>query len=371
MSKVRAAATASDARASSISSRTSGPATAGSPGSTENCRRRLSIAARLASVYRGGSSGGLAGSTSKLMQNRPTISSHRLSAVRCPTTGAKRRAARSYAASTRRASSRIASGAGCACWLTSSINARTPVAMRYLAVGADLATRFRDYASRITEAMYGSSAGRRFDDRGSAPRSNCIRALSRTLGTRKTAAAAYRRLQMEGLVRVRPRSGVYLRGSEPERTGGPLERLHRRWLENAYEGARAIGLDTSTMLKLIQAVALIEKQRIPVLEHDGAQAEAIALEIAERLGVNAVPVQLQDVDPSDPLIATAPFLVTTPYQGANVRRIAGSRQVVEVSCAREVVEELRQHATSGRLLIVAPTADATERVRRAIEHGEV
>ncbi len=157
---------------------------------------------------------------------------------------------------------------------------------------------------------------------------------------RKTAAAAYRRLQMEGLVRVRPRSGVYLRGSEPERTGGPLERLHRRWLENAYEGARAIGLDTSTMLKLIQAVALIEKQRIPVLEHDGAQAEAIALEIAERLGVNAVPVQLQDVDPSDPLIATAPFLVTTPYQGANVRRIAGSRQVVEVSCAREVVEEL-------------------------------
>lgn len=188
---------------------------------------------------------------------------------------------------------------------------------------------------------------------------------------RKTAAAAYRRLQMEGLVRVRPRSGVYLRGSEPERTGGPLERLHRRWLENAYEGARAIGLDTSTMLKLIQAVSLIEKQRIPVLEHDGAQAEAIALEIAERLGVNAVPVQLQDVDPSDPLIATAPFLVTTPYQGANVRRIAGSRQVVEVSCAREVVEELRQHATSGRLLIVAPTADATERVRRAIEHGEV
>lgn len=188
---------------------------------------------------------------------------------------------------------------------------------------------------------------------------------------RKTAAAAYRRLQMEGLVRVRPRSGVYLRGSEPERSGGPLERLHRRWLENAYEGARAIGLDTSTMLKLIQAVALVEKQRVPVLEHDGAQAEAIALEISERLGVNAVPVQLQGIDPSEPLMATAPFLVTTPYHGGTVRRIAGSRQVVEVSCAREVVEELRQHATSGRLLIVTPTADAAERLRRAVEHGEV
>lgn len=188
---------------------------------------------------------------------------------------------------------------------------------------------------------------------------------------RKTAAAAYRRLQMEGLVRVRPRSGVYLRGSEPERSGGPLERLHRRWLENAYEGARAIGLDTPTMLKLIQAVALIEKQRIPVLEHDAAQAEAIALEISERLGVNAVPVQLQGIDPSEPRLATAPFLVTTPYHGGTVRRIAGGRQVVEVSCAREVVEELRLHATSGRLLIVAPTSDAAERLQRAIEHGEV
>jgi len=188
---------------------------------------------------------------------------------------------------------------------------------------------------------------------------------------RKTAAAAYRRLQVEGLVRVRPRSGVYLRGSEPERSGGPLERLHRRWLENAYEGARAIGLDTPTMLKLIQAVALIEKQRIPVLEHDAAQAEAIALEISERLGINAVPVQLQGIDASEPRLATAPFLVTTPYHGSTVRRVAGGRQVVEVSCAREVVEELRQHATSGRLLIVAPTADAAERLRRAIEHGEV
>ncbi len=188
---------------------------------------------------------------------------------------------------------------------------------------------------------------------------------------RKTAAAAYRRLQMEGLVRVRPRSGVYLRGAEPDRTGGPLERLHRRWLENAYEGARAIGLDTATMLKLLQAVALVERQRIPVLEHDGVQAEAIALEISERLGVNAVPVPLQSVDTSDPLVATAPFLVTTPYQGGTVRRFAGARQVVEVSCAREVVEELRQHATNGRLLIVAPTADAAERLQRAIEHGEI
>src|SRR5690606_26763730 len=84
-----------------------------------------------------------------------------------------------------------------------------------------------------------------------------------------------------------------------------------------------------------------------------------------RCSTQSSPLPLHDALP------ISPFLVTTPYQGANVRRIAGSRQVVEVSCAREVVEELRQHATSGRLLIVTPTADAAERLRRAIEHGEV
>lgn len=188
---------------------------------------------------------------------------------------------------------------------------------------------------------------------------------------RKTAAAAYRRLQMEGLVRVRPRSGVYLRGTEPEKSGGPLERLHRRWLENAYEGARAIGLDTATMLKLIQAVAQVERQRIPVLEQDSTQAEAIAGEITERLHVNAAPIALQNADASDPLIASAPFLITTPYHGAAVRRIAGARHVVEVSCAREVIDEMHSRAMAGRLLIVAPSSEAADRLRRAIEHGEV
>lgn len=188
---------------------------------------------------------------------------------------------------------------------------------------------------------------------------------------RKTAAAAYRRLQMEGLVRVRPRSGVYLRSTEHEKPGGPLERLHRRWLENAYEGARAIGLDTATMLRLIQAVAHVERQRIPVIEQDGSQAEAIADEVSSRLGINTIPVTLDHSEREDDAVRNAPFFITTPYHGAAVRRFAAGRPVVEVSCAREVVDELRRHAATGRLLVLAPTAETAERVRSAVQHGEV
>lgn len=188
---------------------------------------------------------------------------------------------------------------------------------------------------------------------------------------RKTAAAAYRRLQMEGLVRVRPRSGVYLRGTENEKAGGPLERLHRRWLENAYEGARAIGLDTATMLRLIQAVAHVERQRIPVVEQDPTQAEAIADEVSERLGINTLPVTLDLSESEEDAVRNAPFFITTPYHGSAVRRFAAMRPVVEVSCSREVVDELRRHATTGRLLVLAPSAETAERIRRAVQHGEV
>src|SRR5690606_4633420 len=51
---------------------------------------------------------------------------------------------------------------------------------------------------------------------------------------RKTAAAAYRRLQEEGLVRVRARSGVYLWAPLLPDPPGPLDRLHRQWLEHTY-----------------------------------------------------------------------------------------------------------------------------------------
>ena len=188
---------------------------------------------------------------------------------------------------------------------------------------------------------------------------------------RKTAAAAYRRLQLEGLVRVRPRSGVYLRGNGAERKSGPLERLHRRWLENSYEGARTIGLDTATMLRLIQSVAHVERQQVPVLESDATQARVIAEEAADRVAINCVPRALAEADARDPLIASAPFFITTPYHTADVARIANGRTVVEVSCAREIVDHLRElHGKSG-MLIVAPTEVVADRIRRALQHGQI
>jgi GntR family transcriptional regulator len=186
---------------------------------------------------------------------------------------------------------------------------------------------------------------------------------------RKTAAAAYRRLQQEGLVRVRPRSGVYLRDQAIPAHGGPLERLYRRWLENVYEGARDLGLDTQTILRLITAVAEVEQRRVPVLDEDWSQAESVAHELRERLAIKAVPYLIDEVRHDASILGVAPFVVTTPYHRSTLSGMNGV--IVETTLAKRTFKELRKRAREGRVLIVVPSEAVARRVGRALEQGQL
>jgi DNA-binding transcriptional regulator YhcF (GntR family) len=186
---------------------------------------------------------------------------------------------------------------------------------------------------------------------------------------RKTAAAAYRRLQREGLVDVRARSGVYLREDSRSASGGPLQRLERRWLENTYETGHEIGLDTQGMIRLIGAVGTIEKRAIPVVESDWSQAEVLANELRERLGIRTVPFLISQIEPHDRLIAEAPFFITTPFRRPVVADIAGDRAVVQLILARDVLEQVAGRVADSTVLIVVPSEDVAAQIRRAIERG--
>lgn len=187
---------------------------------------------------------------------------------------------------------------------------------------------------------------------------------------RKTAAAAYRRLNEEGLVRVQPRSGVYLALPSSPSPDGPLERLHRQWLEHVYHGARALGLDTPTILRFVAAVSEIERMRIPVVECTWAQADAIAAELRERLSLHATAYLLEELRPSDPVLAEAPVAVTTPYHGAEFALLAPGQAFIEATLAPEVLSALRRRLdTHRRLVIVADGEVAVVKIRRALAHG--
>lgn len=196
-----------------------------------------------------------------------------------------------------------------------------------------------------------------------------IREIAEAEGVdRKTAAAAYHRLEEEGLVRVRPRSGVYLCAPPQPAAPGPLERLHRQWLLHTFEGARSLGLETRTIQRLINAVSELEQVRLPVVECNWPQAESLASELRQRLGVQALPCLLEDLAPGDPLIAEAPVLVTTPYHAAELALIAQGKTVLEATLTPDLLREIDARARRSRILVVAGDERHARKVQRAIQH---
>ena len=186
---------------------------------------------------------------------------------------------------------------------------------------------------------------------------------------RKTAAAAYRRLEREGLVRVHPRSGVYLRTQRVSEAATPLEKLYRRWLENTYARASALGLRTNTILRLVTSVAEIERLRIPVVEQDWPQAETIAAELRERAGVNTVALPLNCINKEDAVWTEAPFVVTTPYCRVALAAVESNKAVVEATLASETVRELKECMHEGELTVVVANDGIASRLRPFLQRA--
>ncbi len=191
-----------------------------------------------------------------------------------------------------------------------------------------------------------------------------IREIAEAEGVdRKTAAAAYRRLEREGLVRVHPRSGVYLRVQRTAEAATPLEKLYRRWLENTYARASALGLRTNTILRLVTSVAEIERLRVPVVEQDWPQAETIAAELRERAGINTVAMPFNSIVRDDAVWTEAPFVVTTPYCRNALVAIDHSKPVVEATLASETVRELKECMRHGELTVVVANDGIASKLR--------
>lgn len=187
---------------------------------------------------------------------------------------------------------------------------------------------------------------------------------------RKTAAAAYHRLEEEGLVEVKARSGVFLRDERENGSrngnGGPLEKLQRRWLKNTYDGARALGLDTDTVLRLFGAVADVEATPIPVVEEDEATARTVAEELRECVGVDARPVSLSDLTARGSLYASAAFAVTTPYYAARVSTALPHKPLIIATLSLDLLYGLMERARAGMILVTVPSQWIAARVASAL-----
>lgn len=199
-----------------------------------------------------------------------------------------------------------------------------------------------------------------------------IREIAEAEGVnRKTVAAAYLRLQSEGLVQIRARSGIYLAPQSGGAGSGPLDRLHRQWLEQTVSGARALGLQGAEVLKMLVSVSSVERSAIPVVESNRVEAAAIAAELSARLGIRAVPVLLSEFRRSDVAGASqAPHgvVVTTPWHAAEVADVAQGRTVIDVALDENLVRDLSRIVQRPDGIVIAGSDALAGKIRRALAY---
>lgn len=184
---------------------------------------------------------------------------------------------------------------------------------------------------------------------------------------RKTAAAAYRRLQKEGLVRVEPRSGVYLKGEE-DGDADPLRRLHLSWLDRTLVSAEELGLEAETVHRMFQGVSAVKRRRIPVVDRDAAHATVLARELSERTGLECVSAQPEQLPAEVGPLRDPPFVIAT-LRGAEGLKALRGVAVVRITLAAELFEEVCAAALEAPVLVVVGSPSQKTELEQALDRG--
>jgi DNA-binding transcriptional regulator YhcF (GntR family) len=184
---------------------------------------------------------------------------------------------------------------------------------------------------------------------------------------RKTAAAAYRRLQEEGLVRVEPRSGVYLEGDGAPDEGDPLRRLHQAWLERTLASAEELGLDSDMVNRMFQGVAAVERRRIPVVDPDDPHSALLARELSRRTGLDCVSVHPSRLPATVGPLRDPPFIVATPTGAAAVGALKGRVPIVPITLASELFEQVADAAREQPVLVLVGSGALREALEQALQ----
>ncbi len=189
-----------------------------------------------------------------------------------------------------------------------------------------------------------------------------VRRLSDMTGlNRKTVHRAYRVLEREGFLEMRPGSGTYV--SETRSAGGPsaAEGNLLGALERCRAEASALGLTPSSFARFLLRTADggLKDLRLGVVECNGEQIGMIARDLRRALGVVTEPLPLQDLSERSSRAAGIDGIVTTDCHVAEVtERVAASRKPVyrvslDYDFPRNVLDAARRRPV---LLVVRDTS---------------
>lgn len=189
----------------------------------------------------------------------------------------------------------------------------------------------------------------------------------------KTAFKIYQGLAQEGLVEIRPQSGVFVRSTQPS-----AERAYRRsvteFLRRVINEAGKLKLSPPRLAHLLSVRAGNSSTRdisCAVLECNREQTQLFSREIERRLNMRAYPVELHNGAVSREARAAlraADFLVTTDYHWDEALRLAqrSQKKVFRVNLDPAFLEMILKAARRGLLAMVLTDTSFYPRFRAAV-----
>lgn len=198
-----------------------------------------------------------------------------------------------------------------------------------------------------------------------------IRELSADLDAdHRAVAQAYRRLEEEGLVELRGRTGAYV--AVQKRLGGELMEETARWLAAMLMEARKRRVMIPDLPEFIRRCTASTRLRSACLDSNEDSTGALCAEMTDDFGFDATPVLIDKTltrrlhsDGLPTSIRDADLLVTTPFHAQPVGQMAKllGKPIIVVSVASEMVGLIERRLREGRLTLVAVDPEFAERFR--------
>ena len=178
--------------------------------------------------------------------------------------------------------------------------------------------------------------------------------------------AAYRELELEGLVEVRARSGMYV-AAAAHKAGALLPQL-AAWLVEVLLDGRQRGIAPAAFPEHARRCLETLRLRAVCLECNADQLASLCGELADDFGIASDPVELDAVrDPEalPPEVRRADLLVTTTLHAAEVERLGRQLQkaVVAVALNPDFISEIGRLLEHGPVYFVGTDPRFGEKLR--------
>jgi DNA-binding transcriptional regulator YhcF (GntR family) len=191
----------------------------------------------------------------------------------------------------------------------------------------------------------------------------------RTGAAPRTVMAAYRRLESEGIVEIRPRSGIFVAAGKSV-SRAMLPQL-ASWVVDVLVQGVARGVPPAEFPERVRRCLETVRVRAACVECNRDQMESICTELTNEYGVTSVPVDLDALDAGDrdalDSLHNADVIVTTSFHAVQLRARAGDlgRPLIVISLRSDVVAQMLELLAGGTVYFIA----TDERFRAALDEA--